>query len=653
MLKKFFKKEFTTKNYLEELLKQRPDFEWLKEALNTRSIDINNEDKSRNTFLMICLKKNKFNMFYWLLDNNADPTIKNNEHKAAIDIAIEKDKNDIVERLLKHPKIDIDQKDDYGRSLLQNIIVSGNFKMAKTLIKGGANINTLDNKGRHILYDALSYGDHTFVKHLLTYDNIELNDIDEDGNTLMQHPQIEQNDILAQDLLTAGCDPTVLNSKGESYLYKTVLRGKEAEKIVEIALDSGADVNAKTLSENTIMMELILRASELSKPNQMVKRSSIMKSISKMLKHNGDINALDANGESGLFNAINIKDVELIKFLLEHEIDPNIQNKKGQTVLEMLLYTGMEYSSILKLLLFYGIDPKLKNKDGQCGYEILTNIILHIDGTVLIEDENLVSLIDPDGFYMSVVQLLLDNEDVDEDDDSYILDLLDSHGDPLFFRPLMKNNFPLFNLYTKYKINIHMLNKQHHNIFFAYVLRVFEENDARPTVYRAFQDNISSLISRKVDKDFKDSLGWTILHKVTSTDCNLKLFNVLVSTVRFDYSITDNLGRTVIHNCVWHNKPEIIKIINKISPETLNKEDIYHIPPLYYAGLLGSQQLVSLFLDLGALITSFSQIDPKALKKFKPMLKNLEKLIENVTDQTTYQKNMSLIDQIEKKFEIN
>jgi ankyrin repeat protein len=648
MLKNLFKKEFTNQMFIEELLHKKPMIKWLDEALASGSVDINFLDEKNNTPLMLTLQQSCFPSAIWLIENGADTTIKNNEKKAPIDIAIQKDKIKIVEELIKLKKINIDQKDDYGRSLLQNMVVSGNHDMAKSLIKHGANINTLDTKGKHILYDALSYGDPVFFRYLLANKNIELNHIDEDGNTLMQHPQIEQNDILAKDLLAAGADPTILNAKGESYLYKTALRGEEANEIIDLALSNGANVNAMTTTNNTIMMEIFLRASE----NKALYREQLLNIVTKMLEYKGDINALDSKGETGLFNAVHLRDTQLIIFLLQANIDVNIQNPQGETVLEFLVYDGLKYIKIIKLLLNYGIDPTLKNKKGQTVYEVLTNIILHKSGTVPLEDEKLIALYDPDALYFNVVQLLLDNEKVDEENGEEFIfsNLLDSHGNPLFFKPLMYDNFALFSLYTKHPINIHQENKQHHNLFFAYVLKTFENNIATASVCKNFQNNVSSLISRKLNKDFKDSLGWTILHKVLATECNLKLFKILTEVVRFDYSMTDNLGRTVIHNAVWNDNTEVIKIINKLAHQTINKEDIYGITPIYYAALLGNKILVSQFFDLGAAITLQRKIDAKAIKKFKPMLKNLEKLLVDVQDRSLLNRMESLKEQIETKF---
>jgi len=647
MFNKFFKKDFTNQNFMQELLYKIPKITWLEEALESGLIDINYQDDKKNTFLMMTLTRANYTSALWLISKNADPSLLNHEHKTAIDIAIQKDKINIVEELLKLKKLDIDQKDEYGRSLLQNIIVSGNHTMAKALIKGGANINTLDNKGKHILYDALSYGDPVFVRHLLTYKNIELNNIDKDGNTLMQHPQIEQVDTLAKDLLIAGCDPTILNSKGESYLYKTALRGSEVDDIIQIALSYGANVNALTTTNNTIMMEIFLRACETKNKEY---QKSLLNSVTKMIEYHGNINAINNIGESGLFNVIKIRDIDLIKFLLRSEIDTNIQNPKGETVLELLIYTGMEYSEIIKLLLEYEINPKLKNKKGQTVFEVLTNLILHKEENLLLEDTTLISLFDPDALYINVVQLLLENEKVLKRKKFVFEDLLDSVGDPLFFKPLMNDNFALFSLYTKYEINIHQLNKQRYNIFFAYVLRVFENNKDTSSVCKNFQNNISSLISRKIDKDFKDSLGWTILHKVVATQCSIKLFKILTDVVRFDYKMSDNLGRTVIHSAVWKDNLEVIKIVNTLSHEIINAEDIYGITPIYYAALLGNQSLVSQFFDLGATITSSDKIDKKAIKKFKPMLKNLADLKLELEDLALEQRMDGLIEQITTKF---
>ena len=643
MLKKFFKKEHNNVTFLQELIHKEPDFDWLKEGLKSELIDINFKDESGNTFLLKTLKVSRFKSAEWLIHNGADVSLKNNDGKTAINIAIEKNNLPIVKGLLDLKKIDVNQKDTDGRSLLQNVVVWGNNQMAKVLIQYGADINNTDHHGRNVLYDALSYGDQPFIRYLLALEEIELNYIDADGNTLMQHPEVLKNDSIAKDLLIAGVDPTVKTEDGDSYLMRTALRGDEAEDIIDIALEHGANVNSKTVSENTIMMELIAISGKMEE-SEKNRRKSLLKTTRKMLDFGGDINALEENNETGLFNAIRLKDFELVSFLLSGGIDPNIQNADGETALAELIWDGIKSLDLILLLITYDATPNLRNKKGQTLYEVLNDIILHNYGTKLIEDESLIEKIDLNGQYITIVKELLEHNDGDD------LNYLDSSGDPLFFKPLLYEHFTLFKLYIKYGLDIHTKNKANHSIFFEYILKIFNDNKDDPKTCERFQSNISSLLSSKVEKNYQDALGFTILHKIVGTNCNQKLFDILTRIVLFDYTLTDNLGRSVIHNAVWGNKKDVIKRVYSIAPATINIYDSYGVLPIAYAALLGNKDLVLLFLELGSNIGGASKIAPQAIKKFTPMLKNLEKLTVDIDDPSILQKIETVIEQVKRDF---
>jgi len=647
----FFNKDPSNQTFFLELTKKKINEDWLSNALKSDYVDINHKDENGDTPLIKCVKEGRYNSAEWLIKNGADINLKNNNGKNILEIAVEKNNLPIVKGLLDLGKIDVNHKDITGRSLLQNVVVWGNHQMAKLLLNNGANINSVDNYGRIVLYDALAYGDQGFLRYLLSLDKLDINHIDDEDNTLMQYPEVTKNDSIAKDILAAGIDPTIQKEDEESFFYKTMIRDdKDAEDVIDVALANGANVNALTYSGRTLLIELIYLASHLSKEKRAL-RMIYLNRAKRMLQVDGDINTVDSQSESALFNAVALRDFELILFLLEAGINPNIQNIKGETVLEFLLYDGLEYINILKLLLDYKIDPKLKNKKGQSSFEILSNIILHNSKKVLMNDKTLVKLIDPEGLYMEILKILLIFEQKNmNENQKYILDILDSHGDPLFFKPLMSGDFSLFNLYTKFKINLHKINKNKYNIFYAYVLQTFEQNIATPIVCKRFKENISSLISRKVDRHFKDSLGWTILHKITSTKCNINLFLILINTVQFDFTIKDNLGRTIIHNCVWHDQAEVIKLVNAQSPKIISIEDNYFISPIYYAALLGNSHLVFLLFELGAVINLSQAINPKAIKKFSPMLKNLPKLKENLTEPYLIERIDTLIDQINIDF---
>ena len=646
MISKLFKKEYNNTTYLQELLQENINEQWLNDGLKDEMIDINYKDKNGDTFLMKCIKVSKNQSVKWLIKNNADVTLQNKNHKTALYLAIEKRNKEVIHLLLATKKIDLEKRDIEGRTLLQNIVVDGHNQMAKFLIQEGAKLTNLDNKNRNIIYDALSYGDKSFIQYLLNLEKINLNYLDEDGNSIMHHTEVIRDDEIAKTLLKSGADPTLKNKDGESYLLNTALREDNPDEIIDIALEHGANVNSKTANDNTILMELIALSSSLS-VDEKNRRENLLRISRKMLQHGGNINAIEKNNETGLFNAIRLCDYDLVSFLLAGGINPNIVSATGETVLNLIIYEGIKELDILLLLLDYGVNPNIRNHDGKTIYELLNDIILHTYGTKLIQDEEIVRKIDPQGQYMRIVKELLSHNHKDQD-----LNYLDSTGEPLFFKPLLYDHFQLFKLYIKYKVNINTKNKANHTLFFEYVFKIFEEDKEDDETCKKFQNNLSFLISSKTERNYQDRLGWTVLHKIMSTNCNEKLFDILTKIVLFDYTIVDHQGRSVIHNAVWSDKPTIIKKIFQTTPSTINITDNYEILPITYAALLGNQKLVLLFLDLGSNIRGKKEITAGAIKKFSPMLKNLRKLKLNIQDTQLIKKIDTLIEQIIRDFKI-
>jgi ankyrin repeat protein len=646
VLTTFFKKEINNTTFLEELLQENINETWLNDALKNEMVDVNFKDKNKDTFLMKCIKVSKTKSALWLIDHNIEVTQQNINHKNALYLAIEKRNKEIITKILDSNLVNLEQRDVEGRTLLQNIVVNGHNEMAKILLNYGANINNIDSKNRNVIYDALSYGDQSFIKFLLSQEGLQLNYLDENGNSIMHHTEVVKNDDIAKKLLIAGADPTLKNKIGESYLLNTALRGKEGEPIIDVALEHGANVNSKTADDNTILMELIALSSTLS-VDEKDRRDSLLRISKKMLKHGGNINAIEKNNESGLFNAIRLCDYDLISFLLSGGIDPNIQSDQGITVLNLIIYEGAKELDIILLLLGYDANPNIKNHDGKTIYELLNELILHNFGTKIITDELIVKKIDPNGQYVRIIKELLRYKKKGED-----LNYLDSTGEPLFFKPLMNGHFPLFQLYIKNGLNVNTSNKANHTIFFEYVLKVFEENKDDKKTCEKFQNNISYLLSNKINRNYQDKLGWTIVHKIVGTQCNEILFEILTKIIVFDYSIQDYQGRTVVHNAVWSNKSYIIKKIYLTSPTSINIVDVYEILPITYAALLGNQKLVLLFLEVGSNISGHKQIRAKAIKKFTPMLKNLKELKVNIKEKELIRKIDTLIEQIARDFKI-
>ncbi len=640
MIKKLFnKKEDPNKLFMAELLKIDFDVEILRDLIFNNNIDINFQNDSQKSFLHICLEKFKFKSANWLIHNNIDVTLKDKNNKTALDLAIEENNPQIVKELIKTDKFDINQKDKFARTLLQDVVVLGYNEIAQVLIEHGANINSKDLQNRNVIFDALSYGNDKFIDFLLSCENLELNNIDKNGDSIMHHPQVIQNDILAKKLIAHGANPTFKNKKGETYLCRTALRGMDAYHIIDEALKAGANINSRVFdTNNTILMELVSISSKLTL-DEKTRKESLVEMSKKLLVGGMDINAIDSSGESALFRAVRLEDIELVSFLLNGGIDPNIQNNDLQSVLHLAVYQGIESLDIIFLLLRFKASPLVKNRYNQTIYEILNDIILHTHGKKVMSDQYVLSRIKKNGQYMVVLQELLSQNKED-------LNFMDSTGNPLFFNPLLNDHFNLFKLYIKHGLNIHNTNVLNHNIFFEYILNVFEED--REDI--DFQNNVSMLLSAKLDHNYQDETGWTIVHKILTTNCNIHLFDILTQVVLFDYEITDKLGRSVIHTAVWGDKKQAMKKIHLINRKIVNIPDDYGILPITYAALLGNQDLVLLFISFGANVKSGVNISKAAIKKFSPMLKNLENLTKGIQDKLILQKMNIVIDQVKRDF---
>jgi len=533
MLGKMFKKEPTNTIFLHELLKKDFDKEWLSEVLKNKQIDINYLDEENNSFLMKCLIVKKLKASMWLLGTDIKVNVVNNNNQSTFDLALQYGNKDIVKFILDNDSsIDINIKDKDNRTLLQNMVVQGKNNIAKILVQYGANINNTDNHGRNVIYDALSYGDESFISYITKVDGLDLDVVDEDGNTIMLHTEVLKNDTIAKDLLKAKANPMIKNKEDESFLIKTALRGEEADEVIDVLLENCTEDHSPSM----IMQDLIEVSANMVDDQDHL-RDRLLATAKKSMKAGAVAGSGSDGNATALIDAVKLNDFDLVTLLLSaDELNINIQNEFGNTALIESVFDGMKNINIIKLLMKNGADTTIKNKKNQTVYEILNLMEIHNLGTNQIRDYELLFRVERYGNYYEVLSNILKlNKDG--------LDFLDSRGNPLFFMPLINNHFTLYKLYIKYGIDVHMLNKAKHNIFFEYVTQVFKKN--KPD--KEFRNNLSSLLSLKVDKNAQDGLGWTILHKIIASNCSIELFKILLNIAAFDYKIADNLGRTALH----------------------------------------------------------------------------------------------------------
>ena len=633
MLKKLFgKKELPIEVFTKELLKKNSDIKSLENMIDNGKVDINHQNEDGETFLHLALKTKKNQKATFLLSKNIKADIIDNKGLTPFDIAVRNQDYRFVSTLINTINVNLDKKDNFGRTILQDSAIFGDHEMTKILLENGAQINSRDIHNRNVIYDAISYGSEKFINYLLSFDNLELNNIDTDKNSILNHKTIKKNDNIAIMLIQKGTDPTIINSDGKTFLSNCALRGINGLKIINTIIESGFDINSKVANGNTILMELVDEALTLTSNEDEQKRQSIF-AISKALVNEGlKTNTVNIENETVLFKAIRSNDNKIVELLLSLGIDVNIKNNKQQTALSVAVHQGIESFNIIVNLLKHKADPIVVNSNNKTLFEAVNDILL--DPAV---NKNI---------YLQYIRILKEMLLYNKKD----LNFLDSTGDPLFYKPLISNNIIVFKMYsnTKVGLDIYKLNKDGHNLFFEYVVRVFEDNNPKID----FQSALSILVSSKVNHNMQEETGWTAVSKIiATTPCNLNLFKTLVKIAKFDYTIGDKLGRTPIHSAVWKERSSIIRIINFIDPKIKDIPDNYGILPSVYAALLGNQELVLTFIDIKARSTIETlQISYAAIKKFKPMLKNLNKLTNGIEDDLQLRQINKVIENVRNDF---
>lgn len=631
MLQKLFKKkEPASERFLKELLKKDCDTKTLEKLLGKNEVNINHQDQNGDTFLHIALKTKKVKNVSWLLSQKIKTDITNKDNLTAFDIAVSHQNHRIAKTLLSTSKVNLNKKDNFGRTALQDSVILGDHEMAKILLEGGANINAKNNNNRNVIYDALAYGNSEFLEYLLSFKNVELNNLDTNKDSILTHKTVKENDDIAIMLIKNGADPTLINSDGKNFLCNYALKGIDALDVINTIIKCGFNINSKTANGHTVLMELIEKALILHKKEDEQERQSILALANALLNKGLDPNIVNNKGETALFHAIRFNDEQIVDLLLSYNIDVNIKNSKKQTPLSVAVYQGGKSFNIIQKLLKNNADSTVKNFKNKTLFESLNEILLHpqIDNTRYEQ-------------YLKILKEMLAYNQKD-------LNYLNSIGQPLFYRPLASNNITVFRMYVKAGLDLFKLNKNGHNLFFEYVVKVFEDNN--PNI--DFQSALSILVSSKLNHNMQDETGWTAVSKViVTTPCNLNLFKTLIKVVKFDYTLSDKLGRTPMHSAVWKGRADIVKLINFVDPNIKETPDNYGILPIVYAALLGNQNLVSTFISIKSKSTiENSYISQAAINKFKPMLKNLSKLTVGVEDPLELRQIKKVIEDVQRDF---
>lgn len=261
----------------------------------------------------------------------------------------------VTEVLLEH-KADVNAPSERGMTPLHVAAMKGNADLILLLFAKGANLNAKDTQGETPLHVAATRGQTAAVKALLIR-KADVRVKDDQGNTPLHDAARWGYSDIVELLLDHGAPVDALNDNQTAPLLMAV--GYQHAPAVKLLLEHRADPNLDGLlrgwsppgriphdySGRPICFALMTKNTEI---------------LEQLLASGANPDEANETGERFLFQAIDTKQPQAVKLLLEHKADPNQPDTKGNSP----LHAAINRPEIVKLLLAAKADPNVTDKGG-------------------------------------------------------------------------------------------------------------------------------------------------------------------------------------------------------------------------------------------------------------------------------------------------
>ena len=312
--------------------------------------DINVKDNEGITALMAvasCKQGSLLNTEK-LITAGADVNIRGEKGETALILACQRGHEDIVMKLLENQSIDINATTSGGDTALIGACEKGegvSFRIIKTLLDRGANVNLANNEGVTPLMMASKHDrDVSLINDDYTIENLiaagaDVNHQSTSGQTALMVACEGRLLSITEILLESGANVNLPDGEGMTPLIKACEEGQEA--IVDRLLDAGADVNHQSTSGQTaliaaceqgslaIVKSLMERHADINMaktdgvtPLMMACKAGNITAVEVLIKAGAKVDLKDNNNKTALDYAIDSKNPVIIEFMTQHVTRP-------------------------------------------------------------------------------------------------------------------------------------------------------------------------------------------------------------------------------------------------------------------------------------------------------------------------------------------
>lgn len=371
-----------TKDGMESVLTlacQHANVDVIERILKDPDIDVDSEDSSQGTALMVACKLRDKEIVDLLVAAKANPDVVDGDKKSALMLACERGNNEIVGTLIvAGSKVNL--KDDLGRSALIYTCENGHTTVVQSLLKAKAKVGLRDANGWNGLMYA-SVGGHTSIVELIlrqlrTFSGHKLRLLakkNKSKQTAMTIAKGAGKDAVVRLLSKAMFSATLPFISGlviATLMFSFWLWLPSASEKLYAAVEVNDFNTIKLLLEEDGYLKSYRGTIKDIDVRDNEGRTALMKAakvghlgmINLLLNSGSELNARDSDGRSAVMLAIQDGKGRAFETLIALGANLNISDNQGKTT--MIIASENGYTQFVDILLTKGLDPGIRDNDG-------------------------------------------------------------------------------------------------------------------------------------------------------------------------------------------------------------------------------------------------------------------------------------------------
>lgn len=305
---------------------------------------INSKDDLRMTPLMCAITAGHKPVCEILIKAGADLLATDKEGSNAMHIAVNWEKNEILQMLVVH-KVLINSKDNSGTTPLMLAIRKGHQPSCEVLVKAGADLLATDSYGLNAMHIAVYFAQNEIVQ-MLAVQNQLINSKNKIGRTPLMIAGEMGYMHICETLMQAGSDLFAIDNEGCNIMHVAANNGKI--EVLQMFVTQQKLINSRNKKGETPLM-LAAEAGHKS-------------ACEVLMKAGADPIATDNDGQNVIHKVVKFKKIEIVKmFAAYKELLNSKEGDDGETPLMLAVNSKQCFDVLIKA----GADIFATDNDGQ------------------------------------------------------------------------------------------------------------------------------------------------------------------------------------------------------------------------------------------------------------------------------------------------